>query len=286
MLDAISRCEAPATDRRAVRLQRSDGEVRLAFKRRGRRSVLARLYQRGAAKVRLPQTERADAPEAVLINTAGGVAGGDRFAFDVALAEGAAALVTTQAAERIYRSLGDTADIRNRLRIAARAHLEWLPQETILFDQARLTRRLDIDMAADAEVIVLEAIVLGRTAMGEYVRSGTIIDRWRLRRGGRLVFADALRLAGAIDATLAGRATARGAKALATVVCATPRAADVLGAARAALATARHPAGASSWNDLVVMRLAAPDGQSLRRTLERLLIAIRGGAKLPRVWQC
>ena len=267
-------------------MQRSDGEVRLAFKRRGRRSVLARLYQRGAAKARLPRTECVDVPEAVLLNTAGGVAGGDRFSFEVSLAEGAAALVTTQAAERIYRSLGDTAHIINRLRVASRARLEWLPQETIIFDQARVTRRLDIDMAADAEVIALEAIVLGRTAMGEQVRSGAIMDRWRLRRGGRLVFADTLRLNGAIGATLAGRATARGAKALATVVCATPRASDILSAARTALADARHPAGASCWNDLVVMRLAAPDGQALRRTLEPLLIAIRGGAPLPRVWQC
>jgi len=288
MFDATSPCDTPAPHigQDTAVLQRSEGEVRLAFRRQGRKSVLSRLYQKGAAKARLPQSQDPSVPEAVLLNTAGGIAGGDRFTVDVQLAKGAAALITTQAAEKVYRTLGPRAEIHNRVRIAGRARLEWLPQETIMFDQARLTRWLDIDMSEDAELIAMEAVVFGRTAMGERVQSGNLTDGWRVRRAGRLVFVDALRLNGPINDRLAGQATAGGAVALAMVICATPRAADLLDNARAALASVSHATGASCWNGLVVARLAAPNGLVLRQTLVHLLTALRGGVPLPRVWQC
>jgi len=288
MFDATSPCDAPAPHigQDTAVLQRSEGEVRLAFRRQGRKSVLSRLYQKGAAKARLPQPQDPSVPEAVLLNTAGGLAGGDHFAVDVELAEGAAALVTTQAAEKVYRTLGPKAEIHSRVRLAARARLEWLPQETIMFNQARLTRRLDVDMAEDAELIAMEAVVFGRTAMGERVQSGKLTDSWCVRRAGRLVFADAMRLNGPINDRLAGQATAGGAVALAMVICATPRSAELLDSARTALEGASHATGASCWNGLVVARLAAPNSLALRQTLVHLLTALRGGVPLPRVWQC
>jgi urease accessory protein len=286
MFDAISPCEVQPASTTTGRLQRAEGVARIAFRRRLGRTALSSLYQRGATRVRLPRPDRADLPEAVLLNTAGGIAGGDRYATEIELDDHASAIVTTPAAEKIYRSLGPDARVDCRLRLATGARLEYLPQETILFDRARLARRLQIDMAADAELIALEAIVFGRTAMGERVVWGLLVDQWRLRRGGRLVFADTLRLDGPVHATLAGPATGGGAIALATILCAGPRAMDLLDAARAALAGAMHPAGASTWNGLLVVRMAAPDGAALRRTLTLVLMALREGRPLPPVWRC
>ncbi len=286
MFAVISPSEAVAPVQPCTRLQRSEGEARLEIELRSRRSVVARQYQRGSAKVRFPHPLQADVPEAVLLNTAGGITGGDRFTVHATLASGTSALITTQAAEKVYRSLGEDAYVDGQLHLGQGARLEWLPQEAIVFDQARLSRRLDVDMAEGAEVLALEAVVLGRTAMGERVREGRVVDRCRVRRAGRLVFADTLRLDGAIEETLSGHATGLGAKALATVLFAAPHAATMLGPVREILEAAPHAAGASCWNDLLVARLAAPDGQSLLHTLIDTLVVLRGGAPLPRMWHC
>ena len=154
----------------------------------------------------------------MFVNTAGGTAGGDRFDIDIATGEGARLTVTTAAAEKVYRSHGPAAQLDIALKAAAHSHLAWLPQETILFDRARVERRIDIDLADTASLLLCEIVVFGRAAMGEHMRQGDFVDRWRLKRGGRLVFAETVRLHGDIAEKLAHPAVANGGVAIGTAL--------------------------------------------------------------------
>src|SRR6266852_7784256 len=160
------------------------------------------LHESGSLRVRFPSPE-AEGLSAVFVNTAGGVAGGDRFDIDISIGEGSHLAVTTAAAEKIYRAQGPAAQLNIALKLAAGSHLAWLPQETILFDRARLKRRIDIDLAEGASLLLCEIVVFGRAAMGERMRQGEFVDRWRMRRGGKLVFAETIRLDGDIGEQLA-----------------------------------------------------------------------------------
>ncbi len=243
------------------------------------------IYQSGSAKIRLPR-DRAGAPfEGVLLNTAGGVTGGDRLAYEVAVGEAAEAVVTTQAAERVYRRSEGVARIDTTLAVGAGGRLDWLPQETILFDRSALSRRLTADIAADATLLAVEPLVLGRAAMGETIRTVFARDVWRIRRDGVLVFADALRLDGDSEMIMKGGATGAGARAMATLVLVAPDAEARLDTVRAALENARGEAGASAWNGMLVARFLAPGGQALRADLMMLIETLRG-APMPRVWHC
>ena len=258
-------------------MQRVDAEIAIAAKRRGEATVLDRLYQRGSGKVRLP---RGGSFEAVAINTAGGLTGGDLFRLRAEAGEGTNVTVTTQAAERVYRSTGADARVENRLIAEPGARLDWLPQETILFDRARLSRRLEVEMAEDAHLLAIESFVFGRAAMGETMARGSVSDHWRIRRGGRLVFADAVRIRGAVAETLAAAACLGDARACATLLHVAPDAGDRLDALRAALSP--FEAGASAWNGLVTARIVALDGRTLRAALAAALRVFRGD--LPSVW--
>jgi len=246
---------------------------------------LATLFQAGSAKVRLPRVHGGEPPLAVLLNTAGGLTGGDRLSIAVEVGAGATAVATTQAAERLYRSIGGAATIDCRLTVGAEARLDWLPQETIVFDGAALDRTTTIELAPGARLLALESFVLGRAAMGERVRRATLADRWRIVRDGRLVFADALRLDGDSTEILAGPATGGGAAAFATLVIVEPDGEAALAAVRAALDATGIEAGASRLDEIVVARLLAADGTALRRALAAVLTALRGRAP-PRVWSC
>jgi urease accessory protein len=266
-----------------LRLQRARGraEVAVSLRRGGVR--LDRLWQEGCAKALLPRSH-APVPEVVLVNTAGGVTGGDRLDWRLAVGPGAALNATTQAAERVYRSAGGAARVSTRIELGAGASLAWLPQETILFDAARLERTLDADLAENASLTALEIIVLGRGAMGETVRTGLLSDQWRLRRGGRLVHAEALRAEGDLARATAGAATLGGARAVATLVHAAPGAETCLAAARALLGTADGVAGAATAKPgILILRFVAADPRPLRGALMRFLMAFRA-APPPRVW--
>lgn len=276
----------------ATPLQRARGDVRLAFVGGdGGTTRLTTLYQAGSGKARLPRAPAGSPPVAVLLNTAGGLTGGDRFHVDVSIGDGAAAVVTTQTAERVYRRLAGTARVATALAIGDGARLSWLPQETIVFDGAGLDRSLDIDLSGSGRLLACEAIVLGRAAMGETVRMVEVRDRWSLRVDGRLVFADRLRLVGDAEAILAGPATGGGARAVATLVLAGAGAADRLDEVRASIEAAVDAAGggveagASLLEGVVVARLIASSATPLRATLARLLPALEG-RPLPRVWSC
>lgn len=266
---------------------RSQGALDLSFRRRGAATVIDRSFQSGCLRMRLPRAEHRDeAPCAVLINTAGGVAAGDVLRQDIAWGEDTVATVTTQAAEKVYRALSAGASISTRLDVARGASAEWLPQETILFDACDLRRDAQIVLAEDVTFLGLEAVVLGRTAMGETVSSGALRDRMRIWRSGRLVYADTLALDGEIDTLMRRAAIGGGAKGMAVIVRASADAPRLLDPVREALAGARALAAASSWNGLLAVRLLAPDGETLRHDIALALAALREGRPLPRVWRC
>jgi len=272
-------------------LQRTVGRARLAIRHKDGGSRLERLFQEGAAKIRLPNVAKGAPPEAVLINTAGGLTGGDRFSVDVEVGDGAGAVVTSQACEKIYRSSGGAAAVDNSLRLGKGAVCAWLPQETILFDKARLERRLDVDLDAGARLLAVEPIILGRTAMGETVRTASLRDRWRIRREGRLLYADDFRLDGDVDALTGSAPLLSGNRAAATIVLVSGDAEDHLSAVREALGEGEN-GGASAWEGRMIVRLLALSGQKLRALmipLIELLLARfapegKTGLTLPRVW--
>jgi urease accessory protein len=257
---------------------RSAGRIALSVAAAGSVTRRRQVYEDGPLRVRFPNSG-ARALEAMIVNTAGGIAGGDRHDLDIAVGDGATLSVTTAAAEKVYRSLGPRAEIAIKLAVGAGGRLSWLPQETILFDRARLTRRIDVELAGDATLVMAEAVVFGRAAMGEAVEQGTFTDRWRVRRDGRLVFAETVRLDGEIARMLAEPAVACGGVAVATVLAAPGDAAMV---ERARAQTFFGEVGLSAWNGLAVARLCAKDGASLRRDLATAITAL-GGA-LPRLW--
>jgi urease accessory protein len=237
--------------------------------------------EEGSLRVRFPNA-CAGAPEAVLVNTAGGVAGGDRFSVDLALDAGGELTVTTAAAEKIYRSLGPDACVDVSATVKDGAALTWLPQETILFDRARLSRTITMTLAPSAKLLLAETIVLGRSAMGETVQEGRVIDRWRVRRDGRLIFAENFRLDGPVTDRLNEAAVAGGCTAIGTVLMA-PGDDVAVAAVRSAYAQFRGEVGISAWNGIALARLAARDGAALRHDLVALLSAL-GRRALPRIW--
>lgn len=266
--------------------QRSVGRVALVADGPGP-ARLRDLAEAGPLRLRFPRRDGAAETEAVLVNTAGGVACGDRFSVAIDLAAGARLCFTSTAAEKLYRSDGPVSLIENRVRLGAGARLAWLPQETILFDRTRVRRRFEADLAADASLLIFEAVAFGRTARGETLSDALFEDSWRLRRAGRLIYADTLRLDGAVGARLARPAIGGGAAACATLL-------DLSPGAEARLEEARHlldgaaalgvEAGASAWNGHLVVRMLAPAIGPLRSLATRFLDAYRS-APLPRVWQ-
>jgi len=259
---------------------RARGHVSLALAATPRGTKRTATREEGSLRVRFPNT--AGAPEAVFVNTAGGIAGGDRLAIDLALAAGARLTVTTAAAEKIYRSLGPHACINVSAVLADRAELTWLPQETILFDRARLARTITVALARSARLLLAELIVFGRSARGETVHEGSLTDRWQVRRDGRLIFAENLRLDGPVSGRLSQAAVARGRIALGTVFIA-PGDAAAVAAVRAASEQFHGEAGISAWNGIALARLVAADGAALRHDIGVLLSAL-GRRALPRSW--
>jgi urease accessory protein len=258
---------------------RAVGQVSFAVKQVAGKTRRGTLHEAGSLRVRCPGAPAAEL-EAVLINTAGGVAGGDRFSLDIAAGEDTRLLVTTAAAEKVYRTLGPDSVIDVRLDIGPGATLAWLPQETILFDRARLARSIEVSLAADARIVLAEAVVFGRSGMGERIEEGALFDSWRVRRAGKLIYAETVRFDGAIAARLAEPAVARGGVAVATVLVA-PGDDATVAAVRALDDQYSGEVGVSAWNGIAAVRLCARDGAALRRDLVHVMTTLRA---LPRIW--
>lgn len=261
---------------------RASGRVALSVAAAAGKTRRTRLHEAGSLRLRFPNGDDAAGLDAVLVNTAGGMTGGDRFDIAIDIGAGARLSVTSTAAEKIYRSLGPDARIDVKLSLGTGAVLHWLPQETILFDAMRLHRAIDVDIAGDAGLLLAEAVVFGRAAMDETVTRGSLFDRWRVRRDGALIFAETLRLDGAIADRLAEAAVAANGAAMASVLK-LPGDDDAVAAIRALQQNFAGEVGVSAWNGLAVARLVAPNGAALRRDLIAVLRVWSGG-KLPRLW--
>jgi urease accessory protein len=239
------------------------------------------LHESGSLRVRFPSPE-GEGLSAVFVNTAGGVAGGDRFDIEIAACEGARLTLTTAAAEKIYRASGKPAELNIALKAADGAHLAWLPQETILFDRARVARRIDIDLTEAASLLLCEIVVFGRAAMGETMRHGEFVDRWRVRRGGKLIFAENVHLDGEIGKKLSQPAVAKAGAAIGTALI-VPGDAALVERIREASESFGGEVGISAWNGFAMARFCAQDAARLRADM-MMVLARASSVPLPRLW--
>lgn len=263
------------------KMQRSHGAAFVRLHRKGGSTRLADLRQQGSAKAILPRVS--GVPEVVFLNTSGGLTGGDRLSYGVALGADVQAVVTTQTSERAYRAAASQAHVDVAFDVGQGGWIDWLPQETILFDAADLHRRTRIDLGAGAGCLALETVVLGRHAMGETVAQIAFRDRREIRREGRLLHLEPLVIDTA--ALAAGQAVLGGARCFASLVMIGPGVADALSPLRQVLDEPQVNAAASAFDGRLVLRLMARDGWPLRRQIARALSVLRRGAVLPRVWQ-
>jgi urease accessory protein len=259
---------------------RATGRIALAVTAQGARTRRARVHEAGSLRVRFPNAS-GDALEAVIVNTGGGMTGGDRFRIEITVGAGARLIAGTAAAEKVYRSLGPDSEMEVELDVQTGSHLSWLPQETILFNRARLLRRIEINLADGASLLMAEAVVFGRAAMGETMSHGFFADHWRLRRNGGLVFADSARLDGTIAEKLTQPSIAAGGIALANVLIA-PADEQAIAPVRALESRFAGEVGISAWNGVALARLVAQDGTALRHDLVMILGAL--GQTVPRLW--
>lgn len=252
--------------------QRAKGRAHVALRPR-----LHGLHQSGSAKAIV-----LDGREVVFLNTSGGLTGGDTLAYGLVIENGARVTATTQTAERVYRSTTGAAQIGLNFTVGAGCHLDWLPQETILFDASHAKRRTEINLGAGATCLMAETVTLGRAAMGEAVTRCDFHDWRQISRAGKPLHLEALRLT---DASLAPRAALlAGARAVSTVVLISPEAEAMAARIAPLLPHESMRAAASCLPGRLVIRLMAGEAWPLRQHLAQLLCTLRG-APLPRVWQ-
>lgn len=267
-----------------ARLQRSHGKAMVSFALRDDHIRLRDLAQSGSAKAMLPRVH-GPVPEVVFLNTSGGLTGGDHLSYQIEVGAGARITATTQTAERAYASTGLPADVTVRGIVGPGGRLEWLPQETLIYEDSHLHRSTEIDLAEGASSLLAEAVVLGRHAMGERPMRARLTDHRMIRRMGRPVWAECLRLDPQILAHSTDPALLGDARAFAIVALVADGAQDHLARIRAVLDEPACRAAASGWDGRLLVRIMAADGWPLRRQIARVLTALRD-APLPRVWQC
>ena len=280
---------SPSETVRDAPLARGDGRAEIAWSAPDGSTRLRHLYQRNPCRVFFPGTT--DLPTAVVLTTSGGLTGGDRVGLDVAARQGAQAVATTQAAEKIYRSAGDPCTIEVRITAAEKTWLEWMPQETILFDGARLRRATTLRAADGARIMAGEILVFGRLARGEVFRNGTLRDAWTVERDGRRVWMEALRFDAREGALLEHAAGMDGARSLATALYVADDGPEQLDTARRLLRGNRCRCAATCVNGNLVVRFLARDAQALRTEYTRFWTGFRHAvaglpARPPRVWEC
>lgn len=272
--------ERPASaDLAAVR---AVGGIAARFRHSADRTIVARLGERGGYRLAQPDTA-GSALEALQVNTGGGVVGGDSVELRYALGGETDVVHTSSSAERIYRSDGAASRIAVHLELGSRARLDWLPQQTILYQGARLERRIEVDMAASARLLLVEVLTFGRPASPERAAPIAIDDQWRVRRAGRLVFAEALKLAGDLAGQLARPAVGGGARAAAVVLLVAPEAPDLVAKVRRSLERSPSQSGVSAWSGLLALRALSESPGGLIRSLVPA-IEVLAGRPMPRVW--
>ena len=270
--------EAPALNVESLRVR---AQLRLRAVQDVTKTRLSDLGEGGGYRIKFPFPDKS--LEAVIVNTGGGLLGGDELNIDVSADAGAHLDITTQSAEKIYRTLEQPSRIDVKLTVAEGAALHWMPQESILFSGARLSREIHADVAANAELLIAESMTFGRIASGEIMHAGAVKDRWRIKRDGRLVFADDFALSGALAESLDRPAIAGGARASATLLLVAPDAESRLDAVRENITLQGVESGASAWNNMLVVRLLSKDPALLRKVMITTLEGLRK-SPVPRFW--
>lgn len=284
MFGSASQFSAPAKDGTGVpSYVRAHSEVRAQFTRVGHATRLADCYETGGLRLKLPNADAIC--EGVLINTAGGMTGGDTARITAAAGAHTRLRITTQSAEKIYRAEDSAASVDVDLSLGTESRLAWMPQEMILFDGAALSRTLTVNMPECATAMLFEMTVFGRVARHEQLEHGAFRDRWRVRRGGKLVFAEDTHLDGNMSETLAHKAVGDGARAVATFLLVAPGAEARLNHARELLRSAGSYCGASAWNRMLVARFSTRNPHELRQDAAQF-ISMLMRTKPPRVWAC
>ncbi|MEP2781391.1 MAG: urease accessory protein UreD [Pseudoruegeria sp.] len=266
-----------------IKMQRAAGKAAVGMSMRGGRVCLDDLHQSGCAKVFLPQIHQ-PVPEVVFLNTAGGITGGDRLNYTLNVGAGAQVTGTTQTAERAYKSCGGTGEISVNLSVADGARLDWLPQETILFDESNVSRRSEVQLHGSASVLMVETVILGRMAMGEALNDLSFFDARHVLRDGVPVFIEPLKITGETLRARSGAAMFGEATALSTIAFVAQGAEDVAATLRDLDNDPAVSVAVSGWNGKTVLRLMAKDGWPLRLAVARIVTQLRG-APMPRVWQ-
>jgi urease accessory protein len=282
---------AGAGNVRDIDLERANGAGRIVFTSSEHGTRIAEVYQKFPIGLMFPRVGGDLVKEAVIVNSSGGIAGGDRLEVEVVALKNASVVVTTQAAEKIYRALDRPARVATKLKACGTAKLAWLPQETIVFNQARIRRQTEIDLCSGAELIALEWMVLGRTACGEKVASGHISDSWRIKKDGRLIWADGFRVSDEVFAQLHRKALLCDWKAVGTLIYFGPSLDARLRVLRDIAASLDCCCAATIVGAIIVVRVAAAAGSDLRRGLRSLLDQFSrelgpGPFGIPKMWSC
>lgn len=272
-------------------LQRADGYGRLVVRGSEYGMRIEDLFERSPIRILFPKTGVSLAEEAVIVNTGGGVAGGDHLNLSVSALSGASLAMTSQAAEKVYRALQDPARLTTSLKVHAGARLAWLPQETIVFNGARIHRMTEIEVFSGAEMLALEWLVLGRAAHGERVVSGTVLDGWRVKKDGRLIWADLFRIGDEIFEHLNRKALLSNFNSIATLVYFGPDAGTRLEVLREILSPLRCDCAVTLINSLIIARFAAGQSADLKVALGNALqhfgtVVGPGPFRVPKMWSC
>ena len=272
-------------------LQRAEGSCRIVLGSSERGTRVMDVYQRSPIRVLFPRTAGPQVQEAVLVNTSGGIAGGDRLESSVTALDNASIAVTSQAAEKVYRAIHESAHITTTLEARDAAKLAWLPQETIIFNGARICRRTQIEVSSGAELLALEWLVLGRAAHGEKISAGNIMDSWRVRKDGRLVWADGFRASDDMFPHLSRKALLSDCTAVATLLYFGPDLEVRLQLIRDLASSLECHCAATLVGGLMVVRFAAKASCDLRSALRNLLQQFGnrlapGSFRVPKMWSC
>lgn len=272
-------------------LQRAQGGGRIEVSGSANETRIVDIFQRSPIRVVIPNMEDGALKEAVLVNTAGGIAGGDRLEFIVTALASASIAVSSQAAEKVYRALYEPATIYTKLRAYDTAKLAWLPQETIIFNCARIRRKTEIDVSSGAEVLALEWLVMGRAAHGEVITGGHISEDWRVKKDGRLIWADGFRITDGAFAHLQTKALLSDCKAFGTLIYFGPDLETRLKSFRNIASSLECHCAATSVAGLLVVRFAAKTSSEIRRGLRSFLQQFSrevgpGPFRVPKLWSC
>ena len=272
-------------------LQRAEGTGRMILSGSEKGTQIVDVFQRSPIRIMFPRACGDAIEEAVLINTAGGIAGGDRLKYGVTALPHASITVTSQAAEKVYRALSEPAHITTKLKALGAAKLAWLPQETIVFNSARLSRVTEIELSSDAELLALEWLVLGRAAHGEEMVGGHITDSWRVKKDSRLIWADTFRVTDETFPHLKKKVLLSNYKAVGTLIYFGPCLDRRLEFLRDIAPSLGCHCAATSVGELIIVRFATKVSSDLRHALRSFLRQFNqelgpGPFRVPKMWSC